>query len=269
MLKQLADEAAVPYDAHYNVTTVDPPELLQYLHTYHSDVIWDRPQRTMWQLIVQNGMPPTRTARYCCRELKERGGIGRIVALGIRWAESQQRSGRQMIEVCHKTGRSLVNPIIDWSDKDVWEFIRDRDLPYCSLYDEGWKRIGCVMCPLSGPAQQRRDAIRWPRYYQMYLRAFTKMLERREERGRSGSWKTAEDVMNWWIPKQTWPLEIHELPHNEAGYWSKGYHTEEEFTAAYPVQIVQEFWGSLPYGGFCKRQEGGRGVFPVTVWRRI
>jgi len=103
----------------------------------------------------------------------------------------------------------------------------------------------------------------------MYLRAFTKMLERREERGRSGSWKTAEDVMNWWIPKQTWPLEIHELPHNEAGYWSKGYHTEEEFTAAYPVQIVQEFWGSLPYGGFCKRQEGGRGVFPVTVWRRI
>jgi len=71
----------------------------------------------------------------------------------------------------------------------------------------------------------------------MYLRAFTKMLERREERGRSGSWKTAEDVMNWWIPKQTWPLEIHELPHNEAGYWSKGYHTEEEFTAAYPVQI--------------------------------
>lgn len=95
MLKQLADEAAVPYDAHYNVT------ILQY-----SDVIWDRPQRTMWQLIVQNGMPPTRTARYCCRELKERGGIGRIVALGIRWAESQQ-----MIEVCHKTGRSLVNPI--------------------------------------------------------------------------------------------------------------------------------------------------------------
>ena len=69
MLKQLADEAAVPYDAHYNVT------ILQY-----SDVIWDRPQRTMWQLIVQNGMPPTRTARYCCRELKERGGIGRIVA---------------------------------------------------------------------------------------------------------------------------------------------------------------------------------------------
>jgi len=46
--------------------------------------------------------------------------------------------------------------------------------------------------------------------------------------------------MNWWIPKQTWPLEIHELPHNEAGYWSKGYHTEEEFTAAYPVQIVGE-----------------------------
>jgi len=71
VLKQLADEAAVPYDAHYNVT------ILQY-----SDVIWDRPQRTMWQLIVRLGMPPTRTARYCCRELKERGGIGRIVALG-------------------------------------------------------------------------------------------------------------------------------------------------------------------------------------------
>ena len=77
-IKALADMAGVKYDAHYNLTTVDPPELVNFIRKSYPDVITDMPKETMWQLIVDERVPPTRLMRYCCRALKERGG-GRAV----------------------------------------------------------------------------------------------------------------------------------------------------------------------------------------------
>lgn len=73
-IKALADMASVKYDAVYNVTTVDPPELVRFIKYQHPDVAFRRPKLTMRQLIVKKGMMPTRTQRYCCAELKEGGG---------------------------------------------------------------------------------------------------------------------------------------------------------------------------------------------------
>jgi len=72
----LCKRAGVKYDAHYNLTTVDPPELIQFIKQYHPDV-WEtrtKPKKSMWQLIVEKRMPPTRIMRYCCDILKEGGG---------------------------------------------------------------------------------------------------------------------------------------------------------------------------------------------------
>ena len=199
-LKALADEAGVKYDAHYSVTTVDPPELLRFMREHHNDVAWDRPPKTMIQLVVHDGGPPTRLIRYCCRALKERCGEGRKVLTGIRWAESPRRKNtRKLVEPCYSTHRSLVNPIIDWGDDDVWEFIRDRNLPYCSLYDEGFKRLGCVMCPMGNKRGMERDAARWPRFYVIWLRTFDLMLKKRDEMGKETIWQNAQEVMDWWI----------------------------------------------------------------------
>ena len=66
VLKRLADLSGVAYDAHMNMTTVDPPEVLQYVRQYYPDVEMVRPEKTMWQLIIERGMPPTRKMRYCC-----------------------------------------------------------------------------------------------------------------------------------------------------------------------------------------------------------
>ena len=85
VIYHLALESGVKFETHYSVTTVDPPELLRFIKKNYPDVIWDRPNKTMWQLIVENAMPPTRRIRYCCRELKEDKGEGRIVVTGIRW----------------------------------------------------------------------------------------------------------------------------------------------------------------------------------------
>lgn len=75
-VKALMDMADVKYDAHYNVTSVDPPELVQFVKTF-TDVKFDYPKDhdgkvvTMWNLIQRKRMPPTRLARYCCEYLKE------------------------------------------------------------------------------------------------------------------------------------------------------------------------------------------------------
>ena len=101
VIKALADMAGVKYDAHYHSTSVDPPELIRFIKDNHPDVIFDYPRDkdgnriTMWNLIPRKKMPPTRIVRYCCKELKEQGGKGRLKVTGVRWAESVNRKKNQ------------------------------------------------------------------------------------------------------------------------------------------------------------------------------
>ena len=220
----LAKEAGVKFDAHYNLTTADPPELVWFIKKNYPDVSRDRPKETMWQLIPRKLMPPTRLARYCCQELKEGGGEGRIVVTGVRWAESVRRKQtrgiaevlgkskktnyillndneqeRMMFENCTKKGKRIVNPIIDWEDEDVWEYIHTRNIEYCKLYDEGFKRLGCIGCPMAGKDGMLHQFERWPKFKQAYMRAFQRMLDTRKTKGLENNWETPEDVFNWWV----------------------------------------------------------------------
>ena len=200
VIEHLARQAGVNYDAHYNITTCDPPELVQFIKREYPAVSRDKPEKSMWQLIPEKRMPPTRLVRYCCEHLKERGGSGRRVVTGIRWAESYNRQGRKMVEQCYTDVTKLyVHPIIDWTEQDVWNYIHKNNVPYCSLYDEGFSRLGCVMCPMQSAKARERDAQRWPKYRQAYLRAFGEMLRIRDERDMETTWKTPEEVMKWWI----------------------------------------------------------------------
>lgn len=222
VVKALCDMAGVKYDAHYNVTSVDPPELVRFIKTF-PDVFFDIPHDddgkpiTMWNLIPKKKMPPTRIVRYCCDDLKETNGAGRFVVTGVRWAESVQRKNtqglisvykpteemkndpnfirnkmggvvlnndndeaRRWIESCYKKRKTVLNPIINWEDEDVWEFIHHYNIPYCKLYDEGETRLGCIGCPLSGSRTQKRDFERYPKYRENYIKAFGTMLAERE-----------------------------------------------------------------------------------------
>ena len=227
VIKALADMAKVKYDAHYNVTSVDPPELIYFIKEKHKDVIFEKPrykdgrQITMWNLIPAKKMPPTRIIRYCCEYLKEGGGEGRFVITGVRWAESNKRrnsrgglelatrnkhkrkiedpdnhSNEQITRICPQKGKHILNPIIDWTDEDVWEFIKKYNIPYCKLYDKGYKRLGCIGCPMSNNKKEELEA--YPAFKKAYLKAFEKMLEA-TRKSKNASWQTAEDVMKWWI----------------------------------------------------------------------
>lgn len=114
---------------------------------------------------------------------------------------------RRMVEHCYRTHKTLVNPIIDWSEEDVWEFLNDvAKVPHCHLYDQGFKRLGCIGCPLSCNAEFELKTN--TAYYNAYLRAFGRMIEERKKRGLETTWRTPEDVMKWWLDRNKREREI-------------------------------------------------------------
>ena len=56
----------------------------------------------------------------------------------------------------------LISPLLYWTEDDVWTFLNTLGVPHCSLYDEGWHRIGCINCPMASPKQKMRENERWP-----------------------------------------------------------------------------------------------------------
>ena len=62
---------------------------------------------------------------------------------------NDNEEARLMLEQCFTRRKTVLNPIIDWDDSDVWEFIHEYKVPYCELYDQGYKRLGCIGCPMS------------------------------------------------------------------------------------------------------------------------
>ena len=198
----LCKRAGVKYDAHYSLTTVDPPELVYFIRENYPECQVDYPEKTMWQLIPEKRLPPLRQMRYCCAILKEGNGEGRCVITGVRRQESVKRSKRNEIEFCLKGGQKrYFNPIVDWSSKEVWEYIHKYNVPYCKLYDEGFKRLGCVMCPFQGWKGMRRDAARWPKIAAMYKWACNRAYEKAVADGlkRAGGWTSGDDMYEWWI----------------------------------------------------------------------
>lgn len=200
VIKALADMAGVKYDAHYSITTIDPPEVVQFIKKHHPDVIRDRPKKPFLQRMVEKGFPQ-RQRRWCCAEYKENGGAGRMVVTGVRWAESSRRASRKMNEICYKDStKRYLHVIIDWTDKDVWEFIKKYNIPYCELYDQEWKRVGCLFCPMAGK-HRMTELIKYPKYTALFKKYFIKLYNKKKAEGKTSvdRWKDGEDMFYWWI----------------------------------------------------------------------
>lgn len=200
MTLDLVRKAGVRYDAHFNYTTVDPPEVVRFIQANYPDVEFIRPRETMYAMIVRRG-PPNRLMRWCCAELKECGGTNRTTVTGIRAEESQSRAYRHETEDDRTLAKQYVHPIFMWSKNDIWQYINEQHLPYCSLYDEGWERIGCVGCPMGGNKQREQQFVRWPGMERAYRAAIGKWLERRSL-DREIPWKTIDEAFDWWMERE-------------------------------------------------------------------
>jgi phosphoadenosine phosphosulfate reductase len=101
------------------------------------------------------------TAQRCC-------GVAKVAALeaalqdvdawitGIRREQATTRAAAPKLERDERRGIWKLNPLADWSEKDLWRYIFDHDLPYHPLHDEGYSSIGCAPCTLPGTGREGR-----------------------------------------------------------------------------------------------------------------
>ena len=209
-LYHIAKLAGVRFQAHMNLTSVDPPEVIRFVKTQYPDVQLIKPQRSIYQTAVYQQILPTRIARWCCLEYKENAGAGKVTLIGIRHQESSQRAQRNEVEISNRkfsgtlqqldqyrnkrkasnsqhsivnahgertlgciSGKEtlLISPIIHWTERDVWYFLYALHIPHCILYDQGYTRIGCILCPMSSARQKQKDIQRWPHVKRNWIKA--------------------------------------------------------------------------------------------------
>lgn len=233
VIKKLAEMSGVKFEIIHNHTGLDYPETVYFVRREKAryDAMGKKytismPEISFWKLMRKKGVPPTRLMRYCCEVLKEHGGDGGMTVTGVRWEESTQRKSRGLAETrskvkaerlilfndnaearkemesCSVKGKKVLNPIIDWSESDVWEFIRKYKVPYNPLYDQGHKRIGCVGCPMGNQYEELEKA---PKYKNMYLRAFARSIADREMKGKPQKFESAEQYYLWWTEQIKMP----------------------------------------------------------------
>ena len=149
-----------------------------------------------------------------------------MITTGVRWAESTMRrrnraaletfskkadekillndnDDRRMFETCALKAKRICNPIIDWEDADIWNYIESEHITTNPLYQCGFHRVGCIGCPMAGTKKRRFEFKLYPTYRRAYIRAFDRMLEERWRRGKmDGTWRagtTGIDIFHWWM----------------------------------------------------------------------
>lgn len=187
----------------------------------HPDGTYD----TMWNLIPRKKLPPTRAVRWCCGILKEQSHPNSFIATGVRWDESVKRkntrsefeklgstvrqvegfntkmllenneASRRMTELCMQQNKMVVNPIIDWKNSDIWQYIRSEKIRTNPLYECGYDRVGCIGCPMAGKHRWKEFAD-FPKYQDAYIRAFDKMIQNRPNHH---MWTSGIQVFKWWM----------------------------------------------------------------------
>lgn len=212
VMAKLFEMAGVKYKLHYNNVTIDPPELVQFIKREYPQAEWHSvgTPLPLYMAKKSNG-PPTRLARWCCEIYKEQGGTGYMKAIGVRAEESPRRKGLWKVYNNNNKGGSILCPIVYWTTSDIWQFIRQNEMEYCCLYDEGFKRLGCIGCPMGGPEGQKREFERWPKYKALWRRGFEAYWaawkgvprQRVNKDGNYDRWiekmETVDDLWNWWI----------------------------------------------------------------------
>lgn len=223
VLYHLAVQGGVKFKAHMNLTSVDPPEVIRFVKKNYPDVELIKPRMSIYEMAKKKGCLPTRLVRWCCEEFKEMSGAGKVTLIGIRKSESTNRKKRNEIETGDRKfsgtfdqwsehqekmvtcvggkDKILVSPILYWTEKDVWDYLKRMYIQYCSLYDKGYKRIGCIMCPMSNYKQNVREMKNFPHVGKNWRKTIEWLIENK--------WKDKpllqdpDMALKWWISKKS------------------------------------------------------------------
>lgn len=222
-LYHIAKMAGVKFKAHMSLTSVDPPEVIRFVKRNYPDVELIKPKISIYDMAIKKHILPTRRIRWCCAIYKEIYGVGSVTLTGVRWQESRRRAKRKEFEKgregqkdsflgnfdqfseheesevsCLGNGKEkiMLSPIIRWTEKDVWEFLNENKIEHCKLYDEGFKRIGCILCPMSNYKQKKKDINRYPHVERKWIEAIRKLIENGYIRR---NFDDPEFGFRWWL----------------------------------------------------------------------
>lgn len=183
VILELAKMAGIPYRAIYKNTTIDPPGTIKHCREKGVEIL--HPKISFMDLVEKKGIP-TRRARFCCSELKEYKVLDRAIQ-GIRRCESTKRAKRYSEpEICRVYSKServkLYLPILDWTDRDVERFIKERGITCHPLYyDEQGnfhveRRLGCIGCPLQSD-NGVKDYLKYPKLLKRLIKSVQKWFD--------------------------------------------------------------------------------------------
>lgn len=245
VLVDLFRKSGVKFIVIHNHTTLDAPETVYYVRRKFAE--WEAagitckifyPDKSFWSLCLHKKMLPSRIARFCCSELKERDKPELRFAthsFGVRKAESVRRSlNRDSIELrnrkdysdiqrfhfdngeqvkqtdaCYTKNYHIINPLAYWTDNYLWHYIEGEKIEINPLYKQGFCRVGCIGCPLASK-HRIAEFERYPKYKALYLKLCDKIIQERNAQGLPNKYgfKTGEDYFNWWL--------YEELPQGES-----------------------------------------------------
>lgn len=222
-LYHIAKMAGVKFHAYFAPTSVDPPELIMFIRRNYPDVEFMTLKESIYKAAVsmRHQTMPTRIMRWCCEEFKEVYGAGTVTLIGIRREESVKRSKRNEVEVSSRkfsenfdqfseheekmitcvggNDKILVSPMLDWTEEDVWDFLNSQGIEHCELYDLGYKRIGCILCPMGNLKQKMRDMRRYPHAIRKWMEVVDTCKNAYWSERKDFQGLTTRELFKYWI----------------------------------------------------------------------
>lgn len=235
VLGHLMRRAKVRHFYLHSITGIDPPELIYFqrrnFQTYQDlgyltyDVMYEL---SIWQLLQKKRIPPLRQLRYCCEYLKERRTpeqASALLSLGVRKYESAKRAkqrdemeiaahgkkgkniilpfdngeNRRTFEYCYAQAEKRLNPLAYWPDSYIWDYSHEAHLEQCSLYQEGFTRLGCIGCPMAREQGRRMEFVRWPKFEEQWVRSLDKLAALRVSLGLEQRFASGREWFEWWL----------------------------------------------------------------------
>lgn len=187
VILQLAKEAGINYEAIYKNTTIDQPGTIKHAKDMGATIL--QPKKTFRKLIEEKGFPG-RFRRFCCSELKEYK-VRDVCIIGVRRDESRKRADMYKeptgCKIYSKKERvSAIYPILEWTTKDVADFLQDRGIKCAPVYyDENGmfhaeRRLGCMCCPMKSKKKRIEEFKKYKGMVRFYIKAGQKYIDTHE-----------------------------------------------------------------------------------------
>lgn len=215
---KIMELSGVDHTLTYSFTGIDPPEVVRFIRKNYPHCRIIANKRTFWRDLAVNA-PPSDRLRWCCTLLKK---TKEDQAQGLRAEESSRRAKRKRINIWK--GRVLYYPIMYWKEWQVWDFIKLYNLKYPSLYDEGFNRLGCVVCPYHSEKTGKLHKLyrdRWPWIFERFERGIKKLYYKRVDQGKRMYYKTPEEFLQaWYLNDMARWYELPDAEDEEKNGWT-------------------------------------------------